>query len=49
MAPKKRKRTKTALEKMSDQKLLRSIKKDLHTLILEAEGAIVPKSKKRKG
>ena len=49
MAPKKRKQPKTALEKMSDKQLLRSIKKDLHTLILESEGATVPKSKKHKG
>jgi hypothetical protein len=47
MAP-KRKRPKTALEKMSDKKLLKEIRKDLHTLVLEAEGAIALKSKKRK-
>ena len=49
MAPKKRKRPKTALEKMSDKRLLESIRKDLHTLVLEAEGAVAPKPKKRKG
>ena len=49
MAPKKRKRPKTELEKMSDKQLLESIRKDLHTRILEAEGAITLKPKKRKG
>ena len=49
MAPKKRKRPKTALEKVSDKQLLKSIRKDLHTMVLEAEGAIVLKSKKSKG
>jgi hypothetical protein len=48
MAP-KRKRPKTELEKMSDKRLLREIRKDLHTMVLEAEGAIASKSKKRKG
>ena len=48
MAP-KRKKLKTALEKMSDKQLLKSIRKDLHTMVLEAEGAIALKSKKRKG
>ncbi|MGH9684858.1 MAG: hypothetical protein ACRD4S_14750 [Candidatus Acidiferrales bacterium] len=47
MAP-RRKRPKTELEKMSDKKLLKEIRKDLHTMILEAEGAIALKSKKRK-
>ncbi len=49
MAPKRKKREKTALEKLSDKTLLRSIKKDLHTLILEAEGVTVRKPKKGKG
>jgi len=48
MAP-KRKKTKSALEKMSDKKLLKEIRKDLHTMVLEAEGTIALKSKKRKG
>lgn len=48
MAP-KRKKQKTALEKMSDKRLLKEIRKDLHTMVLEAEGAIAQKSKKRKG
>jgi hypothetical protein len=45
----KRKRKKTALEKMSDKKLLKEIRKDLHTMVLEAEGAIALKTKKGKG
>ncbi len=49
MAPKRKKREKTALEKMSDKQLLKSIRKDLHTMVLEAEGAIALKSKKGKG
>ena len=48
MAP-KRKKLKTPLEKMSDKKLLKEIRKDLHAMALEAEGAIGLKSKKRKG
>ena len=48
MVPKKRKRGKTALEKMSHKQLLVSLRKDLHTLVLEAEGATVQKRKKRK-
>ncbi len=49
MAPKRKKKPKTALEKMSDKKLLKEIRKDLHTMVLEAEGAIALKSKKDKG
>jgi hypothetical protein len=48
MPPKKKE--KTALEKMSDRKLLREIRKDLHTLVLQAEASSAPaKPKKRKG
>jgi hypothetical protein len=47
MAP-KQKKPKTALEKMSDKRLLKEIRKDLHTMVIEAEGAIALKPKKRK-
>jgi hypothetical protein len=46
MTPKRKKKPKTALEKMSDKRLLEGIRKDLHTMVLEAEGAIALKSKK---
>jgi hypothetical protein len=50
MAPKRKKtKEKTALERMSDKKLIKSIRKDLHTMVLEAEGAIALKPKKLKG
>ncbi len=49
MAPKKRKRPQTALEKVSTKKLLASIRKDLHTLAIESEAALLDKPKKRKG
>jgi len=49
MAPKKRKKPQTALEKVSTKTLLRSIRKNLHTMVLEAEGAAALKPKKRKG
>jgi len=48
MAPKKRRKTQTALERVGTKTLLRSIRKNLHTMVLEAEGAIVLKPKKRK-
>jgi len=47
MAP-KRKRPRTALERMSDKRPLKEIRKDLHQMVLEAEGAIDPKPAKRK-
>ena len=49
MAPKRKKREKTALEKLSDKQLLKSIRKDLHTMAIEAEAALLDKPKKRKG
>lgn len=48
MSPKRKKKLKTDLEKMSTRKLLSDIRKDLHTMVLEAEGAAALKSKKRK-
>jgi hypothetical protein len=48
MAPKRRKKPKTALEKMSDKRLLKEIREDLHAL-LDAESAMTAKPKKRKG
>jgi hypothetical protein len=48
MTPKKRKKPKTALEKMSDKQLLKSIRKDLHTMVIEAEAALLDKPKKSK-
>lgn len=47
MSPKSKK-PKTALEKMSTRKLVADIRKDLHTMVLEAEGAVARKPKKRK-
>ncbi|MGB2625118.1 MAG: hypothetical protein WA857_15010 [Candidatus Acidiferrum sp.] len=49
MPPKRKKREKTELEKMSTRKLVASIRKDLHTMVLEAEAAIDRKPKKDKG
>jgi len=48
MSPKRRKRPKTELEKMPTRKLVASIRKDLHALVLEAEGAIAATPSKRK-
>ena len=48
MAPKRKKRPKTELEKMSTRKLVASIRKDLHTMVLEAEGAVAIKPKKQR-
>jgi hypothetical protein len=48
MAPRRKKRPKTDLEKMSTRELISSIRKDLHSMVLEAEGAIVLKPKKQK-
>ncbi len=48
MAPKRRKKPKTALEKMNDKRLLKEIRRDLHSLILDAESAIAAKPKKGK-
>jgi hypothetical protein len=48
MAPKRKKREKTELEKMPTRKLVASIRKDLHTMVLEAEAALFDKPKKRK-
>jgi hypothetical protein len=48
MPPKRKKREKTELEKMPTRKLVASIRKDLHQLVLEAEGGIDPKPLKSK-
>jgi hypothetical protein len=48
MLPKRRKKVKTPLEKMSTKTLVGEIRKDLHTMILEAEGALPGKKKKQK-
>jgi len=48
MTPKK-KRPQTALEKMSDKKLMKEIRRDLHTMVLEAEARLAQKPKKHKG
>jgi hypothetical protein len=43
----KRKKPKTTSTKMSDKHLPKEPRKDLHTMVLEAEGALALKSKKR--
>lgn len=48
MSPKRKKKLKTPLERMSTEKLVQDIRKDLHTLVLEAEGAAALKPAKRK-
>ncbi len=48
MSPKRKKMSKTPLERMSTKRLVREIRKDLHTMVLEAEGAIALKPSKRK-
>ena len=48
MAPTRHKRPKTAQEQMRGKRPLKEIRKDLHTLVLEAEGAIALKPNKRK-
>ena len=48
MSPKRRKKLKTELEKMSTKTLVRDIRRDLHAMVLEAEGAIAPTPSKRK-
>ena len=45
--PPKKKREKSELEKVPIRTLVKSIRQDLHTMVLEAEGAIA-KPKKRK-
>jgi hypothetical protein len=45
MAPKRKKR-KTGRGKMSEKSAPKELRKDLHTMVLEAEGALVLKSKK---
>jgi hypothetical protein len=49
MSPKPKKRVKTPLERVSTRKLVQSIRKDLHTMVLEAEAATALKPRKRKG
>lgn len=49
MPPKRKKREKSELEKMPTRKLVASIRKDLHQMVLEAEGATAIKPKNRKG
>lgn len=46
--PPKKKREKTELEKVPTKTLLKSIRKDLHTMVLEAEGAIAKPKKSKK-
>ena len=48
MSPKRKKKLTTPLERMSTAKLVKDIRKDLHTMVLEAEGAIALKPAKRK-
>jgi len=48
MPTKRKKKQKTELERVNTRKLVVNIRKDLHTMVLEAEGAIASKSKRRK-
>ena len=48
MPPKRKKKAKTELEKIPTRKLIADIRKDLHTMVLQAEEAIVLKQTKRK-
>jgi len=48
MAAKRKNKPKTELEKIPVRKLLADVRKDLHTMVLQAEGAIALKPKKRK-
>jgi hypothetical protein len=46
--PPKKKREKTELEKVPTRTLLKSIRKDLHTMVLEAEASLAKPKKSKK-